>query len=409
MAYNAQGDRGEHWSDGVDTGLMRRLLGRAIRPGVINLSEMERRMARHDGMTRGIPLAERLNRFWIDIQDATSDGAPIVYAEPRPYGLGGKDLGSAATQAFSGPRGSVGQPSKSVGQSVEKRGAASTRGTTSTGSIKPAPGSTMVIQRKALPGASPSSLPAAASKSGSHSVTGSSGAVEPMARGSAAVPTTLASPAKGFDDPLPVVSLQEVGGQGQLLSRASEATELPFIAAVTEYPSQSVAESRLNEGASASVLIGKRFDPDATLPRVCATVVPATPETSGLTLWLVEWRDRGRRTVLPTVREQGMAAAARGRIKQHQPLPFATAPLPLVERPAQASGRGLTAAARNEAVRHYMDRVTKPRVGSDDMAIPAETTSPPPPQVDIDGIVDKVERRFVRRLAIESERRGRTR
>jgi hypothetical protein len=41
-------------------------------------------------------------------------------------------------------------------------------------------------------------------------------------------------------------------------------------------------------------------------------------------------------------------------------------------------------------------------------APPAETNRQSAPNIDIDSIVDKVERRFVRRLAIESERRGRS-
>ncbi len=44
-----------------------------------------------------------------------------------------------------------------------------------------------------------------------------------------------------------------------------------------------------------------------------------------------------------------------------------------------------------------------------DRVTPPETNPQSAPNIDIEGIVDKVERRFARRFAIEAERRGKTR
>ena len=112
---------------------------------------------------------------------------------------------------------------------------------------------------------------------------------------------------------------------------------------------------------------------------------------------------------LPLVREQLVVQPARAIVHRHWPLPLAReAPVvlqPAHERPATLRPRH-TGPAEHHTRRPGMMRA---RGDSDGPVVPADAVLPAPPDIDIAGIVDKVERRFARRLAIEAERRGKTR
>lgn len=360
-------------------------------------------------MTRGIPLAERLNRLWFDIRDSKSDWAPIVYVEPRPYSVGGRDTGTAGTQGSSRSQEARVQ-SKAIGKSAENRGAVPAQRSTASVAAQPATGSTAVIQRKTLNGASAASLPAAVSKADSEIVAGSSTAVEPSGR-ARALPTLLTGRATGLDNPVPVVGVRAPSAQQVRFPESGRATNLPLIRPVTVQAEELGSVSHPGEAETASAILDGNAASDAPLPRVRAPVVPLAPETVGLTLWIARWQNAGSRSVLPIVRDQSISGAARARTNYYQPLPFAkgSTAAHVPERPALTTGQALAVGVSGDARPRRTAQATAHRVGADEMPIPAETTMPPPPQVDIDGIVDKVERRFARRLAIESERRGRAR
>jgi hypothetical protein len=101
---------------------------------------------------------------------------------------------------------------------------------------------------------------------------------------------------------------------------------------------------------------------------------------------------------LPVVRERTVRAVATGGYP-----PAASRPLPLAAVVAGASGPRAAGAGVVTA--------TPPRAAPAAAAEPGRprrdvTPAPAPAPVDIDRIVDRVHRQFVRRLAIEGERRG---
>ncbi|MGI9302200.1 MAG: hypothetical protein ACR2RB_05755, partial [Gammaproteobacteria bacterium] len=158
-----------NWAEGLDSHLVQRLWRRALRPGLIDITQAEAIIARFDGMVDYLALAERLNQRWQPVDDE-ADSGPIVYVQPpsNAFGAGpgpdapdrkatpaktpsrpktgrsgkrGKPADPATSPVATPPQaaGSVPSPGDSVSAGVESRGTES----------KTVESQTIVVQRKA--------------------------------------------------------------------------------------------------------------------------------------------------------------------------------------------------------------------------------------------------------------------
>lgn len=434
---------GPNWQDGLDGRLLQRLFGRLLRPGLADPWQAERVIGRHTRMSGGLPLAQRLEQLWFAIKEDDTGWSPIVYAAPRPFVV---DIGDQPTASKPHGSGSRARSDRSRAKPKEKQ----PRPLGSTPAWPGSPGSsdqgTMIVQRKPVTGGSASTLPR----------------VRPIeVRLSAAVPNRTPGPAMPITGTIGGEATAPLGGTGgesrhDVVDMPSRLGSHPLSASTTANVHGSITDGRraldsvapvvsaLERGAvlpavAPKVARGYRLDdalaladglPSAQAERSVASK-PASPSrgtdkarkaprrrgadpipgpdaiaAAGVPL---PWFQPASGKPLPLVREQLVVQPARAIVHRHWPLPLAReAPVvlqPAHERPATLRPRH-TGPAEHHTRRPGMMRA---RGDSNRPVAPADAELRAPPDIDIAGIVDKVERRFARRLAIEAERRGKTR
>lgn len=86
-----------------DPALVRRLSRRALRPGVVDPGRARAVLARHRGMTAGLPLAEVASRYVDPVPQHAGSTVPIVYAQPAPPPPSGRPASAGPDSATPGP------------------------------------------------------------------------------------------------------------------------------------------------------------------------------------------------------------------------------------------------------------------------------------------------------------------
>ena len=365
--------------DGFDERLLRRLLSRAMRPGVVNMAQGEAIIARHRSMATAMPLAERLNRVWFDFDDGKSEAAPIVYVQSGSYA---PDIGA--------PAGGRGKAENKKGESanlaqrvsnVEPRSVPSSPGRGSgEGSHN------MVVQRKPVQGASLSPMLPQSAFGGDRSV------ATPMPGQT----LPLVAPIRAPEHRDRLVD-HAMSHDGPVNVNGVEMTNDPLL------PSH----SPIGEG-TADVDLAP--DPMA-LPMNRALTGPQTTEDTPGALPLLRIQPRAGATALPIVRESSVTETRWTAVHGQGALPLAEkarASQVMTEHSAGALP-SQSIAARGAAAGRARPTPPANRNRAADGATSAEIDRQPAPNIDIDQIVDKVERRFARRFAVEAERRGKRR
>ncbi|HUL12170.1 MAG TPA: hypothetical protein VLU73_08390 [Methylococcaceae bacterium] len=435
-----------NWQDGVDTRLLRRLMNRQVRPGLVDLTQADSITARHRNMVGAIPLADRVNRSWFEITDGKSEPSPIVYVQPRPFV---PDLGKAPVAstpktdrtALSDRKGGAAPPAKatpSVAPSVStaKPHAAPSpfgRGLgegdqdialLSRQAVSPLSGvdsQTVVVQRKALEGTSPSLMPLVAPAANDGSISGSNqspGADRPVAESvvgdrsinQGILPVVGALPIKRSVVPElnQIMPLADRTDSDRAITRANPARDagVPVVTAIAKQrsPLFILAPEYREKPADHAMRPDDpvRVTPPAHRPNEALPRVIPSPR----------FQPQASAAPLPIVRESLVTETRQAALHVPGALPLAREVPRSRQQTAEPPGgsrQSRSISARAMAMESGRPRQPMNRELVSENGTRAETNRQSAPSIDIEGIVDKVERQFARRLAIESERRGKTR
>jgi hypothetical protein len=405
MAPRTPPPPGQAWQDGLDPALLRRLWRRAERPGVARPWQAQATLARHRRMVDGLPLAELLQRRAELLADPRVAWAPIVYARP------------AVASGVSGP---VQPPATRAGVPPAAGGPGRPPGTDHLDAARVGTPPRPVVRATAArtmprpPGSPPATTPdrpihpappAQRSPAGVRTaVAATPGTVPPgpaaahLARPeppavTRTAPAGLAVPARAVVEPVrPVV---EPAGT----AHPPGAPGLVLVTAAAPSPPTSAADGIASD-------------------RMPAWLPVVRPEPGGNggrpPPWPLDARTGRAGATLPVVREHFVRAP--GSNGAWPAAAGVAGPLPLA--PAPASGRGpagIPGAAMTPSAGPAAPQPPPPGPGTRAAAgaVPAARGRPEPrPQpavlapVEMDRIVDKVQRKLLHRLAIESERRG---
>jgi phage tail-like protein len=431
------------WRAGLDRDLADRLLGRGIRPGLIDVAQASAMPERHQGIVRSNPIVERLWYSGSDAAGVDVTAVPIVYVEPRAPIESAVAVGAVTAQ-------DPGKPSRGASRSRKLRAdtpasppvvAAKPLATTPNGVIqrKPMEGSPLPLPRWGRVGervfsneqlpiypplrpgereliAHPN--PRLEANRGRPLPPGEreliahpnprleayrTGPFAPEERGLVAHPNAPRELVQsGNDIPLPVVTPGSVQRSGSGLNRdMTSATAIPVFAPVATRAQFSARSSRAESRPTADHRSGTLENASAPVAPMDLPVLKITRDA--LSLSASEAAPRAGADVLPVVREQRTRTDAWAGVGALDHLPLARNTAPASTPPEALAQR---AGKRMSATRPLRVRPATGEARAEPSIAPAETVRTAPPAINLDQIVDKVEQRFVRRLAIESERRG---
>lgn len=422
-----QTNHGPEW---LDIRFVTRLLRRRIRPGLINLAQAEAIIARCQGMTGSLSLAERLNHRWLGLDDETTS-VPIVYARPNPIivKVDGKETGkgkrprSVKNQGRSRAKNKSAEHSRPVSSSTSKSTGAESRNT--------------VTQRKVSSASSTSSMPVvkptiintisnitlgrdgkaktsetaeASSAATNHTLDASDqhamtldiapGAVEPPSLTRMVQPSPVAIPVVSPQARVEslLIGLQPIPGPGSDGAQPRAGDSGPRLIVGEQVAPADGPE----ELAGASIEL-PQVNPALYSNQTAARVypLPRVQPTPGA-------NPMAPSVPLPIVHEEIVSKLSWQRVNQQQPLPLTIERTPAVK---PAVGQ-LNQLGQSEVFSADAGQKMQPiqRVStSQNETGRTDTAQPAPGNIDIDEIVNKVQRRFMRRLAIEGERRGTSR
>jgi hypothetical protein len=412
---------GEGWEQALDPRLLRRLWRRAERPGLSEPGLAAAILRRHRAMAAGLPLADALRERWAaGLDEAGAPSLALVYA--RPYWW---------TPPAAAGAGGNGRP-------------------------RPEPATRPVVRASAGREAhSASGIPGASGRGPGGSPAGSGAGAPAVAAAAAAVdaPPGTAKPAPG---PAAPASRQRAAPPGPPGDRSAAAVPPrvlpPPRAPLPIAPAAPPAPAGSDDGRPAPPSRADRpaDRPQGTMPVTMAAIAASFPAAPGLPLvvpsaaplpdggtvrvdgagarpapFQPDHRGTGPAVVRPVVpvwpRHTGTAPAPFAAGAPRPPgTPTGTAGSPVVREqvvrervmPGYLPGAAQHALAAPPAVGDVSTPGAQPSVhmGASRAVRPVRPVeaSPPalPPRIDIDGIVDTVQRRLMRRLAIEGERRG---
>lgn len=398
-------------------------------------------------MAAAAPLAERLNRRWQPV-DEQAGSWPIVYVKSRPkkFNASPETINKSEMAASRKTRASSKTKGKSVDQSgspaATHRGASDPVSSPSVSESSSAESQTILVQRKAsdasslapvavvnpalaantpaVPNVVPhgSESPAEAGKTSKISMPTAPGedladqqsASLPLALGEAERSTPAEAVAATAAAPAAVVSPTD-----RVESRIAALT---IVTAPTEQrtnwaqePVSRPESHRIAASAKSSANSAKRPGADSRSQRNLPPLKVVSKQY-GNKIPVDEYLSSP--TMLPIVREQIMTEPSGARIDRRRPLPLANeTPLAAQSTPGKSPGPGRSTHAEASAKHRRQEPVMMPPVQRVSKAQnetgPSDSNPPKPAAIDIDGIVNKVERRFMRRLAVEAERRRVTR
>ncbi|MCU0734767.1 MAG: hypothetical protein MUF20_04465 [Methylotetracoccus sp.] len=441
MAKEVKPPASPDWQDGLDPALVLRLTSRGVRPGMIDLSQAGGIIDRHCNIAPALPLAERINRSWFEMTDQNAGSAPIVYVQPKPAAaeIGGPPVSSTlptGPMQAADPKGGSATPmqpsvrlatsasttalplapssSAAVPGEGEQPTAPESRPTVS--ALPRSESQTVVVQRKPLDGPLPSLMPLAAPAPNIGVLSGSNhspGLDQPegktgigdrsISRGT--LPVVSAST---ISRSLDVASQQVLPLANDAATRAirTQGNGVPVVTPVTKLHSSLFIRSSDVRGQPADRAGRKHVPVQVTLPDGQAN--NALPRVRSL----LRVRPQAKAASLPVVRESLVSEIRRGASPRYPALPLAgeapRARQQTTEHPA-GTRQSRSISARATAMEPRRPRQPVGRELITDRVTPPETNPQSAPNIDIEGIVDKVERRFARRFAIEAERRGKTR
>jgi hypothetical protein len=419
MAPQSHADSRESWRAALDARLLRRLMRPVERPGLARIDQAHAIIARMEGMVASRPLADTIEQRWRGTLDAQAELPPIVYAQPpapiddagQPRAGGSENSPGAPAQLHTPPATraapSAPSPLRRAGPAlpVALQPAQSVQ-MAPTGASEPLPLATPAAhsaEPRVRPAAVPPlpvvrPLPLPAPTAASPPTPASAAPPESSPTGAPRSVRPAASPAHHAPQAPSAGSLP--AAPPQLIQRSPEPDPgippLPVVLplGLPEHHAQRplpvvqprVADGRSADGPSAEMIVRPRQ--------------PARESSPG----------QGQPLAL-VVREQGAPGPAQGR--QSQPLPLASAPAGVVQRapargaPPAAPARPSPSVGPQPAGRQVIQRrSTRAPTG----VIQRDPEPGPPAEpaagLDIEAIVDRVERTFLRRLEIEGERRG---
>jgi len=402
--------KGTDWQDVLDARLVRRLMSRSVRPGLVNLAQASAIIARNRGMAAAMPLADRLNRAWFELGDGKGEPSPIVYLQPRPFApdMGNPPPASAPTGGRSGSENTKGESAHPV-QRVSK---VKPQKFPSPSGKGPGEGDqNMVVQRKPMEGASPSLMALGTG-------VGSDGSIAiPMRDSTVPLVTPIRTPyapqfvsAPEYREGLVHRTVRQDRPVNVDAVESTNDAPLPVPSATgnaVELRTEPMLFTPSPHGRSAAKAAGGGTESEAS---VVAPTGHQTNKTLPQPLPLLRIQPRASASSPPIVRESLVTETRRGTFPVHGSLPLAgetpRARQRMADQPA-GSRQSKSISARAAAVESGRPTPPVHRESIAENTKPAEALRQPAPNIDIDGIVDKVERRFARRLAIESERRGR--
>jgi hypothetical protein len=408
MAPRTPPPPGQAWQDGLDPALLRRLWWRAERPGVAWPWQAQATLARHRRMIDGLSLAELLQRRAELLADPRVAWAPIVYARPAvPSGVRGPVQPSATRAGVPPAAGGLGRPPGTDHLDAARVGTPP----------RPVVLATAARTMPRPPGSPPATTPDRPIHPAPPAQRSPAGVQPAVAATPGAVPPGPAAAHPAPPEP-PAVTRTTHAGPAVPARAVVEPVRPVVEPAGTAHP----------PGAPGLVLV------------TAAAASPPAPASDGIAsdrmpAWLPVVRpepaaDGDRPPPWPQDARAGRAGAALPVVREH----FVRAPgsngawpapagvpgsLPLAPAPASVRGpAGIPNAAMTSSAGPAAPQPTPPGPGTRAAAgaVPAARGRPEPrPQpatlapVEMDRIVDKVQRKLLHRLAIESERRGTTR
>jgi hypothetical protein len=427
----------------ADPVLVRRLMSRADRPGLVAVADIHRLTTRHERMTRGLPLTALMMRYVGAPQPHGSSDLPVAVAMPLSAGL--DDAGIVTAGGTAGIR----EPAAPVQAAVPPI----TRVRSASGDLL-TPGGTAAGHR---PGAPRPGAPMAASSAG-----GTSPGAAVVRRQNAGEPRATAAVA-AIPSPAPVIRRRIARGgvpgtgspgNGSSGQEASGSTRAPgvargaggSVAGTSSWTGSARAGGADRLGAERLVVMAQSAGHPGVPPGVAALpiVFASRPGPAAGELTEAENPDRsstsaraeapGQPSALPIVLAHPIDGQPLGRPRtaddgfgQQSALPLAgpalvppvpaspSAVLPAAHGTAQGHSPALRSASlltghRADAVRTAEPPSEPQAAGRSTAAIgSAGAAGPRRPDVsagELDRITGTVQRRIVRRMAIEAQRRG---
>ena len=389
MQTSPQQTQSPAWQQALNPQLVQRLWRPARQAGLIQTRQAQALLARHQTMTTQLPLAALLQRGGGAMWDADAAQTPIVYAQPV---MMNDTVTEPAQPAKPIERVMNSAPTIPIEMPIAMPIATPSPRAAASGASQP-----MVIQRKMAPGAT-------ASASSPQSV------VAPSTR--VALPFTLSGIAPMATS---ATMLSETNEAQTVMSatRTSDALFAPSALPVV-YPAPLWVDgaapnvlTSVSTPVSTPALPVIQINPEANQ----SSATPFTAQASSLPL-----QTQATSTPLPIVREQPTPESATNPM---MPGLHARMPLPLVE-VAQTRSQTATTAALSSMNAQQTTPAPQPITTTTRKRTPfaqanqanqanqptqrAQLTQSPQPNTN--AIVDKVHRKFLRRLTSEAERRG---
>jgi len=368
------------WQQALDAGLVQRLWRRAWQPGLLNAHQAQVLLARHHSMLPGSALAEALNRRANIAIDITGSQAPIVYAQP----IAPSEVTTVIHQHLSSAMPSA-KPELIMRETTVLRPSGSMSSdkphtlpsTTAKKDVTPP----LVVQRKAM--TAQAAMP-----------TSSMPQTTSLQRDAQSQPQHLQSSS--------IISTTESELIALPLASISPASTTPTTTAPNRLsPMQLQAQAKTSALPVVHAQRNQAFDQNGATQFVTWQSFYTNTATNGaMPLPVVREHivDSGNISIMPS-------AQMRPTQSHGMSLPLA---MPMYEARIDARPLGTSAptptimAARQPAEAQRTAQIVAPSPFGGNPAQRAQATQ----SVDIDGIVDKVHRKFLRRLTNEAERRG---
>ncbi len=380
------------WTETLNPSLVQKLTNRIVQPGVSRMSLSQAIVSRIDNTTTGLPLAQAVRQRWSSSSAWSGEVPPVVYAQPAPLATDPASIFRSGGTNTSGAQGGIGSSIQRTPQAIVQPRRAEVRTTTSPS----VPGSPTV------PGASQSyQQPPASPLAGSpSSITG-----QVIQRSPLDVPKITKVPAPGVEvaaKPKPN-SAGLPANPGQTGRSSGPPTTPGNVVQRSPKRQKSLDPERVNGPAAKPHLVqakpGSVRPETAVRPAVRPVQQPVRrrPDSPQPTLPVV----RETVTVRSDSRPGSPAVGVRTGVVQRTPASNggARSGLPLMH-PARSHN--------NSVIQRQPETIIQPASGSPHQE--------PAPQViqsgaDIetlleDDVMEKMQRGFMRRMAIESERRG---
>jgi hypothetical protein len=364
------------WRQSLDPKLLRRLWRPVERPGLVSPKPARALLARHQAVAAGLPLADLPHRRAGPLPDMPGAQAPIVYAQPRPPLAAGDPSSTRPAQA------SAAAPRPRVTAGIAQPAQAPQLAHLSPAPIARNSAAPLVVQRKAdSSAAGRSAPPALAPQPPISPALPRYPALTPVAAGQSSsilAERSHAPPELGNPPTIPVA---------RTLDTSIVDSPLPLVdPAPLAYPRTPMY------AAGVAPAVAQSSAPE----RLVVRSAPARPAAAMALPWLAGV------PAMPVVHEQiarqPMLAPNLSAAQARAPLPLVAVAHPAVSQPAV----GAQSPPKPRPSPPYSPAPSAPE--------PAARSAAPQrseqPAVDIDRIVDKVHRKFLRQLAIEGERRG---